>query len=275
MPALRGALLLVTVSVALLGARAQAQPAPAAAPSLVPVAPLAECHLGVLAILSLTGQSNGKDYAAFLWSPDGAGTASGSIWVATSNGSYRVIFKHRNVLGPQFTGDVDPVTFRLAKDAELRSAFVDLLDDPEPGPCTVYQSWAPGMSAHLRPDLAARLAAIPEPPATVPALVLNHARDCRSGDAPARTLLEAVPQSTLDETGRVDVTVHLAPDSSVTSATIQKSTNPALDSIALTAARGSVFATAIKSCDPVATDIVYTLLFEPKSSPGPAKSPGH
>jgi len=275
MPALCGALLLVAVCVALLGARAQAQPAPAAAPSLVPVAPLAECHLGVLAILSLNGQSNGKDYAAFLWSPDGAGTASGSIWVATSNGSYRVIFKHRNVLGPQFTGDVDPVTFRLAKDAELRSAFVDLLDDPEPGPCTVYQSWAPGVSAHLRPDLAARLAAVPEPPATVPALVLNHALDCRSGDAPARTLLEALPRSTIDETGRVDVTVHLAPDSSVTSATIQKSTNPALDSVALTAARGSVFATAIKSCDPVATDIVYTLLFEPKPSPGPAQSPGH
>jgi len=273
LPALLGALLLIAVCATVPEARAQTQPTPAAAPSLVPVAPLAECHVGVLAILSLAGQSNGKDYAAFLWSPDGAGTASGSIWVATSNGSYRVIFKHRNVLGPQFTGDVDPVTFRLAKDAELRSAFVDLLEDPEPGPCTVYQSWAPGVSAHLRGDLAARLASIPEPPATVPALVLNHARDCRSGNEPARTLLEAVPQSTIDETGRVDVSVHLAPDSSVTSATIQKSTNPALDSVALTAARRSVFATAIQACDPIATDIVYTLLFEAKHTPVPAKSP--
>jgi len=165
------------------------------------------------------------------------------------------------------------VTFRLPRNAELRAAFVDLLEDPDPGPCTVFQSWAPGMSAHLRPDLAARFAAIKEPPATVPDLVINHARDCRSGDERARTLLEAVPKSTLDEAGQVDVSVHLAADSSVTSAVIKKSSNPLLDSVALTAARESVFATAIKDCEPIATDIVYTVLFEAK--PKPAASAAH
>jgi hypothetical protein len=270
------ALALFALAVPLAETPARAQNAASARKSptpLTPLAPLAECHVGVLAILSLATPSNGKDYAAFLWSPDGAGAASGSIWIATSAGSYRAIFKNHAVLGPTFDGDVEPVTFRLPKDAELRSAFVDLLEDPDPGPCTVYQSWAPGITAHLRSDLAARFAAMPEPPATVPALVIDRARDCHSGGAPARTLLEAVPPGTVNATGDVEVTVHLAPDSSVTGATIKHSTNPALDSVALTAARGSVFATEIKNCDPVATDVVYTVHFAVKQTPLPVASP--
>jgi len=240
-------------------------------PSAVPVAPLAECHVAVVAILSLPGTSNSKDYGAFLQSPDGAGTASGSLWVATSSGSYRVLFKGHAVLGPEFDGDVDPVTFRLPKNAELRSAFVDLLDDPDPGPCTIYKSWAPGMTAHLRTDLAARFASVKEPPATVPALVIDRSRDCHSGGAPARTLLEAIPASSVNVTGEVDVAIHLAPDSSVTSATIKKSSSPALDAVALTAARESVFATEIKECDPVATDVVYTVRFQAKPAPAASR----
>jgi hypothetical protein len=252
------------------------QVAPPASPaSPVPLTEIAACRVGVVAILPLpTPAANAKDYAAFLWSPDGSGLASGSIWVSTSTGEYRVSFKKHNVLGEKFDGPVDPVTFRLAKNAELFSAFVDRLDDPEPGPCTVFQSWAPGMTANLRPDLASRFASLSEPPATVPTLLVDPAQQCRSGGEPARTLLEAVPPSTLDESGDVDVAIRLAPDSSVTHAVVKKSSNPQLDLVALTAAQRSVFATELRDCRPVATDVVYTVHFARKvAAPAPVPSP--
>jgi len=242
-------------------------------PSPGPNAP-ADCAVGVLAIVPLATTSNGQDYAAYLWSPDGAGLASGTIWVTTDTaGSYRVPFQKRLVLGADFTGDLDPITFRLGKSAKPISAFIESIDDPAPGPCQVFSSWAPGMTAHLRPDLAARFAAVTPPPATVPSLVAGRSPVCRSGDEPLRTLLEAIPPNKTSIAGSVDVSIHVEPDSTVSSAKIKDSTNPQLDAVALDAAKNAVFATAIRQCLPIATDAIYIVRFTAKSTPSPA--PAH
>lgn len=252
-----------------LGAVVFGAPASAQSPSALPSAIVA-CPTGIVAILPVNGHNprgaTGSEFNVFLWSPSDNRRASGSLWVNASGKPYRVPFTNQAALSSTMEGAVEPVTFRLPKEALLENVFVDTLSDTQPIACAIDDVWVPSFSQHLSNDLFSTFrAANPADPIVDAQPIADPVSACRASDAPARTLhtepARRPPAVVARMAANVSVFIDLNADSSVRFARLLRPGNSYLDDIALDAARLSVFRTEVQHCRPVATTVVFVVRF--------------
>jgi hypothetical protein len=221
-------------------------------PTISPSIDIANCPVGVLAVLPLrqddpSGQP-GQDFVAFLVTNEDAGMASGSLWVNASGVAYRVPFKNRVVLGKTLKGPIDAVAFHLPVEASLENAFVNSLDDPAPALCNISNSWTPQFTHVLRKDILKKLRAV-TPTESVDAQVIDDPPTaCNSRSLPASTVQAVPPNGIPGLSGDVVVLVTLRADSAILSTIILKSSSTIFNGPSLKATRASVYQTAIAKC---------------------------
>lgn len=129
---------------------------------------------------------------------------------------------------------------------------------------------------HVQPALHATHApyAQPSPPAPAPSAAVAASPSppspgrCTNPDAPAGVLAAASPPPipaavrAQDVTGMAAVLVHLDPNGTVTTATIEQSTNsPSFDAIAMEMARETQYAPARHACAAVASTYLFRVQF--------------
>gem|GEM_PF-2410472 len=250
------------------GGLADTAGSPQAPPSPAATLGADACPITVLAVLPVKSVGTGTTYAAFLSSPDGPGEASGTLWVNTPDGAFHVPFKRRDVTNRPYTEALGPIVFRLPTAAALDNVFLDSLDDPQPAPCAIANTWVPGITQNLVPDLLGRLrhtlAADPVPIDATP--ITDPAAACHSGGAPPATLI-AVPPSVpailvmQHPAGNVYVRLKLAADSTVISAVVDHSDSALLETAAIDATKKSVFVTETVNCRPRPSEYMYVVTF--------------
>jgi hypothetical protein len=256
------ALSLAAGAVVLLGV---AQSVPASAP-VPPVSAPAVCPIDVMAVVPLPGNGITTSFAAVLASPRGGGTASGTLWVNTSMGPFHVPFAQRMVIGAPYASGDDPIVFALPAAASVQNAFVDSLAGAPP--CERPGAWAPPLTPMLDDKVKRALAdavkaANTASPASATSIADPQAA-CHAPDVPAFVLkTQPVYGAPGLQGGTVRVHVHLAPDSSIVSATVEDPNSAVryYDTRAVAAARGSVYVTATVACRPVESDYVYSAVF--------------
>jgi hypothetical protein len=229
------------------------------------------CPVEVLEVLPVPGHADASavSYAAILATPDSTGVASGTLWVNTASGAFHVRFVRRIAMGPPFTKQADPIVFALPAGAVPQNVFVDSLDDPQPGPCSIFNTWVPGYNAHLR-DAVKRpieMALQAAEPAVAATPIADPDRACRSGNSEPRTLIAEPPNAAdIDivplQGGTILVKVRRAADSSIVSTSIEHSEAPLYNPRALKSARDSVFVTETVHCRPVAADYLFMVVFQ-------------
>jgi len=241
------------------------------APKPAPAAVADSCPITVLAVLPLRNAPAGTTYAAFLASPDGPGEASGTLWVNTPDGAFHVPFERRGVTNRPYTEALEPIVFRLPKAESLDNVFLDTLNDPQPGPCAIANTWVAGITENLEPNLLGRLRhTLSNDPVPIDAApIADPASACRSGGAPAAVLIALPPKTpptTLlamqQRTGRVYVRVKLAANSTIISALVDHSDSALLDGPSLDATKSSVFVTETVNCRPHPSEYMYIVEFD-------------
>jgi len=121
------------------------------------------------------------------------------------------------------------------------------------------QSPLPGPGGEIAPS-AAPAAATPSPRPTPTPL------SCARPNVPATTLRAAEPETpplaqAQAVSGTVGVVVSLDAQSRIVATRVQNSPSALLDAAALAAARGSVFRTEVRNCEPVAADYLFSVEF--------------
>jgi hypothetical protein len=247
---------------------AVARDTPAAAPSPTPSPAGDLCPVEVLAVLPVPGPADETNtrYAAFLATPGSTGVASGTLWINAAGSAFHVRFVRRIAMGPPFTERADPIVFSVPAGTMVENVFVDSLDDPEPGPCSIFNTWVPGYNTSLRDEIvrAMRAALHDAEPAVAATPIVDPAGSCRSGNSPPRTLVGQSPTAAdipSVEHGVVRVKVHLAADSSIRAVSIERSEVPYYNPRALEATRKSVFVTETIRCRPIASDYLFLVVF--------------
>jgi len=244
---------------------AYAQSSPPAAVA----APIGACPVGIVAILPVNSRNprgaTASEFSAFLWSPSGVRSASGSLWVNASGKPYNVPFVNRAVLSDVMQGAIDPITFRLPKEAALENVFIDTYGDAQPVACAIDDVWTPSFSHRLSDDLFKSFSTVTPADPIDARPITDLAAACRAADAPARTLHNEPPRRPPAIVSRmaanVSVFVDLNADSSIRFARLLRPGNSYLDDIALDTARLSVFRTEVQHCRPVATTVVFVVRF--------------
>jgi len=117
----------------------------------------------------------------------------------------------------------------------------------------------PGPNGEIGPS-AAPVAATPSPRPTPTPL------SCARPNVPATTLRAAVPETPAiaqaqNISGTVGVVVSLDAQSHIVATRVQSSPSALLNAPALAAARGSVFRTEVRNCEPVAADYLFSVEF--------------
>lgn len=121
------------------------------------------------------------------------------------------------------------------------------------------QTPLPGPGVGIEPS-AAPVAPTPTPRPTPTPL------SCARPNVPATTLRAAVPETPAiaqvqNISGTVGVVVSLDAQSRVVATRVQSSPSALLNAAALAAARGSVFRTEVRNCEPVAADYLFSVEF--------------
>jgi len=237
--------------------------APAASPGATAPAGTATCPIDVMAVMPLPGNGITATFAAFLASPHGGGTASGTLWVNTAMGAFHVPFTRRAVVAPPYTSGDDPIVFAVPAAAALNNVFVDSLAGAPP--CDKPGAWSPPFNPLLddkvKRSIAAALAS-PGPPAE--AVSISDPTACHAPDTPVYVLKAESVYSNPDlRGGTVHVRVHLAADSSIVSAEVEDPNSDIryYDVRALAAARKSIYVTKTVNCRPVETDVTIPEVF--------------
>ncbi len=240
----------------------------AAAPlcaSARPATQPARCPVAVYAVVPVPAAAH-STYAAFLESPDGPGVVSGTLWVNTATHAYHVRVDQRTAVSPAQSGPYEPVVFQLPAAESPQSVFVDSLDSPDPGPCTIADVWLAKPGNQLKPGVGEALqaalasAAAPEPAAAIDA----PAAECKSGNTPPAVLAVNKPTGPPPGgflPGPVTVLVRLGEDSSVLSATVEHAPGMEDNAGALEVARHAVYRTGYVDCRPHVSDFRLNIQF--------------
>jgi hypothetical protein len=245
--------------------RVLAGDAPPPRPATPAVAQATFCPVAVYAVLPVPAAPQ-PTYAAFLQSPDGPGVVSGTLWINTATRAFHVRIDRRTAVSLAQTGPYEPVVFRLPDAEPPQSIFVDSLDTPEPGPCTMAGVWLAKTGNVLKRGVAEALAAaLPAAGAPAPAEPIDAPQAaCKSGNrAPAVVILRkpTAPPPGGFIPGTVTVLVRLGEDDSVLSASVERTPSLEDNAGALDTARRSVFRTGYVDCRPRISDYRLNVTF--------------